>query len=348
MMRVKFLIVASILSLSLLNGCASDFSEGGSKVSSADESSETGADKNDATGAGEYKYDIEKAFPEDESLKEILEGKTMPVSVTYGLGGEGGYEQFTSKDPELISELITTFREMKIQEEVTDRDKMIFFDDAIEDYIFVLDNGVQVMVTLDAGYVAYGENVQYLFESSKGLTKFKNEIRESGSAEDEVAKYLDDFLAGDVEAYNAFTSEHFYITDLKMDSQDEDSYSVGDRIDLDNDGIEELILSGPNGGMYLDVLDTQVAVFAMGDGTSFDLSYAEYDSAIWIIYSDTTHVGRKSYSLTKYNGIDKVVDAFDINCEYQGDNYDENSDFHIRDEKVTMEEFEKIMMELFD
>lgn len=86
----------------------------------------------------------------------------------------------------------------------------------------------------------------------------------------------------------------------------------------------------------------------MGDGTSFDLSYAEYDSAIWIIYSDTTHVGRKSYSLTKYNGIDKVVDAFDINCEYQGDNYDENSDFHIRDEKVTMEEFEKIMMELFD
>ena len=185
MMRVKFLIVASILSLSLLNGCASDFSEGGSKVSSADESSEAGAGKNDATGAGEYKYDIEKAFPEDESLKEILEGKTMPVSVTYGLGGEGGYEQFTSKDPELISELITTFREMKIQEEVTDRDKMIFFDDAIEDYILVLDNGVQVMVTLDAGYVAYGENVQYLFESSKGLTKFKNEIRESGSAEDD-------------------------------------------------------------------------------------------------------------------------------------------------------------------
>lgn len=38
-----------------------------------------------------------------------------------------------------------------------------------------------------------------------------------------------------------------------MDSQDEDSYSVGDRVDLDNDGIEELILNGPNGGMYLDV-----------------------------------------------------------------------------------------------
>jgi len=42
----------------------------------------------------------------------------------------------------------------------------------------------------------------------------------------------------------------FYITDLNMDSGEWDSYSIGEKADLDNDGENELILCGPYGGIY--------------------------------------------------------------------------------------------------
>ena len=64
---------------------------------------------------------------------------------------------------------------------------------------------------------------------------------------------LDRFVNGEVSAHCLYdTAKTFYITELDMDSEEWDAYSIGDREDLDNDGEEELILCGPYGGKYLD------------------------------------------------------------------------------------------------
>ena len=74
---------------------------------------------------------------------------------------------------------------------------------------------------------------------------------------------LDRFVNGEVSAHCLYdTAKTFYITELDMDSEEWDAYSIGDREDLDNDGEEELILCGPYGGKYLDARDGEVYEFA--------------------------------------------------------------------------------------
>ena len=41
-----------------------------------------------------------------------------------------------------------------------------------------------------------------------------------------------------------------------------DAYSVGEKVDLDNDGEKELIISGHYGGIYFDARDNKVYEFA--------------------------------------------------------------------------------------
>ena len=50
-----------------------------------------------------------------------------------------------------------------------------------------------------------------------------------------------------------------------------------------------------------------VYVLAEGDGTAQTLSYTDYDNAVWIVHSDTTHAGRQMYWLTRYDGGGNVV-----------------------------------------
>lgn len=51
---------------------------------------------------------------------------------------------------------------------------------------------------------------------------------------------------------------------------------------------------------------------------------------------------------TKYEGADKEVDSFELNAEYwEQDDYDENSDFTYRGEKITMEQYEKLLDSIY-
>lgn len=50
------------------------------------------------------------------------------------------------------------------------------------------------------------------------------------------------------------------MTDLPNDPNDFTYCSVGERVDLDNDGEEELIINGAYGGIYLDVRDNKIYV----------------------------------------------------------------------------------------
>ena len=160
---------------------------------------------------------------------------------------------------------------------------------------------------------------------------------------------LDAFLANLTPAFTGDGSACIWVDDLRMNEGEWESYSVGERIDLDNDGENELILNGPYGGMYLDA-GVRVEVLAEGDGTADQLSYVHYDDAVWIVHSDTMHMGRKYYHFTKYEGGGNIVDEFTLSAEYWDsvdDRYDENSDFTYRDQKITMEEYEAMLEEIF-
>lgn len=89
---------------------------------------------------------------------------------------------------------------------------------------------------------------------------------------------VDAFINGKISAISSEDpASVFYITDLKMDSEEWDSYSIGEKVDLDNDGENELIICGPYGGIYLDARDNKVYEFARGDGTGLTLSYVVWN-----------------------------------------------------------------------
>ena len=47
------------------------------------------------------KYPITYVF-DDSHFVSIIEGEVLPVEIRHGLGGEGGYEQWSSRDSEMI------------------------------------------------------------------------------------------------------------------------------------------------------------------------------------------------------------------------------------------------------
>lgn len=103
------------------------------------------------------------------------------------------------------------------------------------------------------------------------------------------------------------------------------------------------------GGKYFDARDGKVYILAEGEGTSGELFYTYYDNAVWIVHSDITHMGRKMYWLTRYDGEGNVTDEFQLSAEYwdsPDSKYDENSDFTYRDEKISMEEYETLRKEI--
>lgn len=188
----------------------------------------------------------------------------------------------------------------------------------------------------------------------------ETDTRESAQETDEVAtvvaelgpeELLDAFLAGEIPAFYDDENERGILFDQLSHDEDEwDCHSVGERIDLDNDGENEQIVNGPYGGIYFDARDGKVYVLAEGEGTAGFLSYAVYDNATWIVHSDTTHVGRQTYWFTRFDGGDNIADEFKLGAEYwesPDDTYDENSDFTYRDEEISMEEYEKLIKEIF-
>lgn len=173
------------------------------------------------------------------------------------------------------------------------------------------------------------------------------------TAKSESEKLLDAFLADEIPAVDDKEESAFWASDwLGVDESEYDYfvYSVGERMDLDNDGEDEQIINGPYGGIYLDARNGKVYVLARGEGTAGQLFFTYYEDAVWIVHCDITHVGRQMYWLSKYDGDGKVADEFRFSAEYWDSPdgwYDENSDFTYRDKKITMEEYEALGKEIF-
>ncbi len=155
-----------------------------------------------------------------------------------------------------------------------------------------------------------------------GCGKTEQVMEESeDSGETTADEILDSFINGSISAVDSTDpASVFYITDLNMDSEEWDSYSVGEKVDLDNDGENELIICGPYGGMYLDARDNRVYEFAAGDGTALALSYVDYDGAIWIMYSNSMNAGYKCYHMERFEGADHLVEEMDFGEELVDEN----------------------------
>lgn len=166
------------------------------------------------------------------------------------------------------------------------------------------------------------------------------------TAKSESEKLLDAFLSGEIPAvHDDAVNVYEWLWNEEVDSV----YSVGERVDLDGDGENEQVINGPYGGRYLDARNGKVYVLAEGEGTAGVLFYTNYDNAVWIVHSDTTHMGRQMYWLTRYDGDGNIVDCFQLSAEYwdsPDSQYDENSDFTYRDEKISMEEYEALRDEI--
>ena len=160
---------------------------------------------------------------------------------------------------------------------------------------------------------------------------------------------LDKFLAGEIDAdgNGMYGDDPFHISDLQMDVEDWASYSIGERMDLDNDGENEQILNGPYGGIYLDASDGKVKVFACGQGTAINLSYTNSEGEYWIVYSDTMHVGRKYYNLEKYSGAENLVESASLQMEYE--DYDESKPltYSFNNNEITEAEYEELYQKYF-
>ncbi|MBO4903363.1 MAG: hypothetical protein J5518_11275 [Lachnospiraceae bacterium] len=170
----------------------------------------------------------------------------------------------------------------------------------------------------------------------------------AGSSDKKAAALLLDFAGGKIPAKH--DDKSYMVDDLFMYGNIWESYRFGGCADLDNDGEDELILSGPYGGIYLDALNGAVYELTCGFGTSEVVSYVEFEGATWIVHRDTMHQGRRMYYFTKYDGHENIVDSFELNAEYwdnPDDTYDENSDFTFRGKKITMEEYEALLEEIF-
>lgn len=178
-----------------------------------------------------------------------------------------------------------------------------------------------------------------------------NVISGSAGVEPGPEELLDAFLDGEIPAYYGDGTDTLMISDLTFDEEDYFSYSVGERVDLDNDGEQEQIVNGPYGGIYFDARDGRVWVLAGGEGTAGVLFYAEFENAVWVAHRDTSHAGRQMYWLDQYDGSGNIVDEFLLSAEYWGspvDQYDENSDFTYRGEEITMAEFEELRNKILD
>ncbi len=158
----------------------------------------------------------------------------------------------------------------------------------------------------------------------------ENNVQTVENTDSEMAaeELLDLFISGSISAVDSTDlTSGFYITDLNMDSEEWDSYSIGEKVDLDNDGENELIICGPYGGIYLDARDNKVYKFAGGDGTALILSYTYYKGDIWVMYSNRSSAGFEYYHMEKFEGADNLAaemnfgEEFDINNEEAGLNY---------------------------
>ena len=172
---------------------------------------------------------------------------------------------------------------------------------------------------------------------------------ENADSEKTAEELLDLFIDGSINAvYSSDLTSSFYITDLNMDSEEWDSFSIGEEVDLDNDGENELVINGPYGGIYLDARDNKVYEFAAGEGNALILSYVYYNGAIWIMYSNRMNAGYEYYHMEKFEGADNLVAEMDFGEELvDPNNAESETKYTLNGTIISYDEYTELCSKIF-
>ena len=188
-------------------------------------------------------------------------------------------------------------------------------------------------------------------ESDVSANQQENSAQAAEVADSELTaeELLDLFINGSISAADpADPTSTFYITDLNMDSEEWDSFSVGEKVDLDNDGENELIICGPYGGIYLDARDNKVYEFAVAEGTALTLSYTYYNGAVWIMYSNRSSAGFEVYHMEKFEGADNLVAEMNFYEELvDEDNVEGKEKYTLNGTEISYDEYEELCSKIF-
>ena len=159
---------------------------------------------------------------------------------------------------------------------------------------------------------------------------------------------LDSFISGMADAVDPEDSAStFSISDLNMDSEEWDTYSIGEKADLDNDGENELIINGPYGGIYLDARDDKVYEFVAGEGTVLMLSYTYYNGAVWIMYSNRSSAGFEFYHMEKYEGADNLTAEMNFGEEFDPNNAEAGIKYTLNGAEISYDEYTELCSKIF-
>ena len=192
-------------------------------------------------------------------------------------------------------------------------------------------------------------NLETEEDKTTGVEESNTQMSENIDTEMTTEELLDLFVNGSISAIRSEDSTSaFYITDLDMDSGEWDSYSIGERVDLDNDGENELIICGPYGGIYLDARDDGVYEFAAGEGTGYMLSYVVYNGATWIMYSNRMHTGYEAYHMEKFEGADNLVAEMNFYEELvDEDNVEGKEKYTLNGTEISYDEYFELCSRIF-
>ena len=163
-----------------------------------------------------------------------------------------------------------------------------------------------------------------------------------------VDELLDSFINGLADAVDSEDSAStFSVNDLNLDSQEWDAYSIGEKVDLDNDGENELIINGPYGGIYLDARDDKLYEFAAGEGTALVLSYTYYNGAVWIMYSNRSSAGFEFYHMEKFEGADNLVAEMNFGEEFDPNNAEAGIKYTLNGTEISYDEYTELCSKIF-
>lgn len=159
---------------------------------------------------------------------------------------------------------------------------------------------------------------------------------------------LDSFINGLTDAVDSEDSAStFSVSDLKLDSEEWDAYSIGEKVDLDNDGENELIINGPYGGIYLDARDGKVYEFAAGESAVLVLSYTYYNGAVWIMYSNSSSAGFEFYHMEKFEGADNLTAEMNFGEEFDPNNAEAGIKYTLNGTEISYDEYTELCSKIF-
>lgn len=193
-----------------------------------------------------------------------------------------------------------------------------------------------------------GDEIINTEESSVNQQENNEQKVENTDSETTAEELLELFISGSISAVDSTdATSTFYITDLNMNSEERDSYSIGEKVDLDNDGENELIICGPYGGMYLDAHDGRVYKFAAGEGTALILSYTYYNGDVWIMYSNRSSAGFEFYHIEKFEGADNLVAEMNFGEEFDINNVEEGVKYTLNGAEISYDEYTALCSKIF-